>query len=166
MGAMASQITSITIVYSTVYSGADQRKHQSSASLAFVPGIHRWPVNSPHKGPVTRKMFPFDDVIMIWYHFSGKLQCVLFPYHFNIKPGVLRLAPKIDAGMEGISTCESWAKFLSAYLWGPQRTVISGACCWEPPHSECRGCSVHRSHEGLSPHRYCNRKHRVNEMKD
>ena len=41
MGAMASQITSLTIVYSTVYSGADQRKHQSSASLAFVWGIHR-----------------------------------------------------------------------------------------------------------------------------
>ena len=64
MGAMASQITSLTIVYSTVYSGADQRKHQSSASLAFVWGIHWWPVNSPHKWPVTRKMFPFDDVIM------------------------------------------------------------------------------------------------------
>ena len=64
MGAMASQITSLTIVYSTVYSGADQRKHQSSASLAFVRGIHRWPVNSPHKWPVTRKRFPFDDVIM------------------------------------------------------------------------------------------------------
>ena len=47
-----------------IYSGADQRKHQSSASLAFVRGIHRWPVNSPHKWPVTRKMFPFDDVIM------------------------------------------------------------------------------------------------------
>ena len=61
---MASQITSLTIVYSTVYSGADQRKHQSSASLAFVRGIHRAPVNSPHKWPVTRKMFPFDDVIM------------------------------------------------------------------------------------------------------
>ena len=44
--------------------GADQRKHQSSASLAFVKGIHRSPVNCPHKGPVTRKMFPFDDVIM------------------------------------------------------------------------------------------------------
>ena len=57
-------ITSLTIVYSTVYSGADQRKHQSSASLAFVWGIHQWPVNSPHKWPVTRKMFPFDDVIM------------------------------------------------------------------------------------------------------
>ena len=64
MGAIASQITSLTIVYSTVYSDADQRKHQSSASLAFLQGIHRGPVNSPHKWPVTRKMFPFDDVIM------------------------------------------------------------------------------------------------------
>ena len=56
-GMMASQITSLTIVYSTVYSGADQRKHQSSASLAFVRGIHQGAVNSPHKWPVTRKMF-------------------------------------------------------------------------------------------------------------
>ena len=64
VSSLASQITSLTIVYSTVYSRADQRKHQSSASLAFVWGINRWPVNSPHKGPVTRKMFPFDDVIM------------------------------------------------------------------------------------------------------
>ena len=66
MGAIASQITSLTIAYSTVYSDADQRKHQSSASLAFVRGLHRGPVNSPHKWPVTRKMFPFDDVIMLW----------------------------------------------------------------------------------------------------
>ena len=64
MGAIAFQITSLTIVYSTVYSNADERKHQSSASLAFLRGIHRWSVNSPHKWPVTRKMFPFDDVIM------------------------------------------------------------------------------------------------------
>ena len=64
MGTIASPITSLTIVYSTVYSDADQRKHQSTASLAFVWGIHRGPVNSPHKWPVTRKMFPFDDVIM------------------------------------------------------------------------------------------------------
>ena len=64
MGAIASQITSLTIVYSTVYSGADQRKHQSSASLSFVRGIHRRPVISPHKWPVTRKMLPFDDVIV------------------------------------------------------------------------------------------------------
>ena len=65
MGTISSQITSLAIVYSTVYSDADQRKHQSSASLAFVRGIHRGPVNSPHKWPVTRRMFPFDDVIML-----------------------------------------------------------------------------------------------------
>ena len=41
MTTMASQITSLTVVYSTVYSDADHRKHQSSASLAFVWGIHR-----------------------------------------------------------------------------------------------------------------------------
>ena len=65
MGATTSQITSLTIVYySTVLAGADQRKYQSSASLAFVRGIHRWPVNSQHKWPVTRKMIPSDDVIM------------------------------------------------------------------------------------------------------
>ena len=67
MGTMASQITCLTIVYSTVYSEADQRKHQSFASLAFVPGIHRWPVNSPHKWPITRKILPFDDVIMMFF---------------------------------------------------------------------------------------------------
>ena len=64
MGAIASQITSLMIVYSTIYSDVDQRKHQSFALLAFVRGIHRGPVNSPHKWPVTRKMFPFDDVFM------------------------------------------------------------------------------------------------------
>ena len=64
MGTVASQITSLAIVYTAVYSDADQSKHQSSASLAFVWGIHRGPVNSPHKWPVTRKMLPFDDVIM------------------------------------------------------------------------------------------------------
>ena len=64
MGAIASQITSLMIVHSIVHSNADQRKHQSSSSMAFVRWIHRGPVNSPHKWPVTRKMFPFDDVIM------------------------------------------------------------------------------------------------------
>ena len=57
MGTIASQITSLTIVYSAVYSDADQRKHQSSASLAFVRENPRGPVNSPHKWPVTRKCF-------------------------------------------------------------------------------------------------------------
>ena len=55
----------VSIVCPTVCSGADKRKHQSSVSLAFMRGIHRWPVVSPHKGPVKRKMFPFDDVIML-----------------------------------------------------------------------------------------------------
>ena len=72
IGMMASQITSLTIVYSTANSGACstansgacQRKHQSSTSLAVVRGMHRWPVNPPHKWPVTRKMFSFHEVIM------------------------------------------------------------------------------------------------------
>ena len=64
--AMGSQITSLTIVYSTVhcFTGADQRKHQSSSSLAFVREIHRWPVNCTHKWPITQKMSQFDDAIM------------------------------------------------------------------------------------------------------
>ena len=62
-GAIESQINSLIIIYSTVYSDADPRKHQSSVSLAFVRGIHRGPVNSPQKGPVTRKMFPFDHAV-------------------------------------------------------------------------------------------------------
>ena len=82
---MASQITTITtvsIVCSTVCSGADQRIHQSSASLAFVRGIHRWPVDSPHKGPVTRKMFPFDDVIMT----KGVMQYITSQNHYELQP--------------------------------------------------------------------------------
>ena len=75
MGAKASEITSLTIVYSIVYSDADQRKHQSSASLAFVRGIHQWPVNSPHKWPVTRKMFPFDDVIILIFSYQVYQDC-------------------------------------------------------------------------------------------
>ena len=62
--ALASQITRLAIVYLNVYSGADQRKYQNSASLAFVRGIHRWPANSLPKGLVKRKIFPFDDDIM------------------------------------------------------------------------------------------------------
>ena len=71
MRSMASQITTLTIVCSTVYSGADKGKHPSSASLAFVRGFQRWPMNSPHKGPVTQKMFSFDDVIMLTWLLLG-----------------------------------------------------------------------------------------------
>ena len=83
ISATASQITNLAIVYSTIYPGADQRKHQSSASLAFVREIHRWAVNSLHKCPVTRKMFPFGDVIMsclcrAW----GPRICIVFAWSF------------------------------------------------------------------------------------
>ena len=67
MSTMASQITSLTIVYSTVHSGADQRKHQSSASLAFVRRIHRSPVNSPHKRDSNA------ENISIWWRHHAKI---------------------------------------------------------------------------------------------
>ena len=95
MGLVASQTTSLTVVYSTVYSGADQRQHQSSASLAFVRGIHRGPVNSAHKWPVTRKIFPFDDVIMeytvlflqlVTPHCSWKLVITITRWTFKLRP--------------------------------------------------------------------------------
>ena len=84
MGAIASKITSLTIVYSTVYSDADQRKNQSSASLAFVRRMST--VNSPHKWLVTRKMFPFDDVIMEYWHFhrQGPVHKNAFVYTLNV----------------------------------------------------------------------------------
>ena len=81
MVTMGSQITSLTVVYSTVYSGADQIKYQSSASLYFVRGIHRWPL----KWPVTPKIFPFDDVIMslLFLHSAvGGWSRMLLPYSF------------------------------------------------------------------------------------
>ena len=98
MGTIGSYITSLPIVYSTFYPGPDQRKHQSSASLTFVRGIHQWPVNSPHKGQVTQKMLPFDDVIMckclsecdMYSHntvMELKLtQCALMTPHSDIRP--------------------------------------------------------------------------------
>ena len=75
---MASQITSLTIVYLSVYSAADQRKHQSSASLAYVWGIHRWPVNSPHKGPVTRK-----NVSIWWRHHEPIVSCLWLNFQIS-----------------------------------------------------------------------------------
>ena len=83
-GAMASQITSLVIVYSTVNWGADQRKHQRSASLAFVRGIHRPPVNSPHKWLVTRKIFPFEDVIMGLSLFVAQLSPEPMSIYFSV----------------------------------------------------------------------------------
>ena len=80
MGTVASQITSLTIVYTTVYSDADQSEHQNSASLAFVWGIHR----GPHKWPVTRKMFSFDDVFMYNVYCTWKLvEWILYIFDYS-----------------------------------------------------------------------------------
>ena len=97
MGAMASQITSPTIVYLAIYSGADQRKDQSSAPLAFVWGIHWWPENSPHKWPVTRKMFPFVDVIMLAAKTSDVDLNVLLPTPSN---GIRRAPYNVKMDMD------------------------------------------------------------------
>ena len=91
MGTTASQITRLTIVYSTIYSGADQRKHQGSASLAFVQGIHRSPVNSPHKGPVTRKMFPFHYVIVNGLRSFSYLGSNLWNDLVNLDPAIAKI---------------------------------------------------------------------------
>ena len=88
MSVVVSLITSLMIVYSTIYSGADQRKHQSSAQQAFVRGIRPWPTNSPQKGPVTRKIFPFNGVIMGLYIQFNCLYCVYASWN---EPGTTRV---------------------------------------------------------------------------
>ena len=91
---MASQNSSLTIVYSTIYSCVGQRKHQSSASLAFVWGFYRWPVNSPHKGPMTRKMHPFDDVIMA--HCGPAVRCNdIYHQRLSVKKAGIRADLKV-----------------------------------------------------------------------
>ena len=87
MGTMGYQITSLRIVYSTIHSSADQIKHQNSASLAFT-GIHWSPVNSPHKWPVTRKMFPFDVVIII-YIFPCIRKSLDYIHHKSIRMSIV-----------------------------------------------------------------------------
>ena len=138
MSTIASQITSLMIVYSTVYADADQRKHQSSASLAFVRGIHRKPVNSPHKWPVTRKMFPFDHVIMRDLRFGDIDQC----------PSQRRDALFVTSPIIGwyLAINRKWAQVSFEYAcpyYGPcglnqwvttlQCNVVS---CWLSPFSE------------------------------
>ena len=105
ISATASQITNVSIVCSTVCSGADQRKNQISASLAFVRRINRWPVDSPHKGPVTRKIFPFDDVIMRYrsyqpvpkhYKTQTRTVCAQFVRNTEHDYFILQLSHSVD----------------------------------------------------------------------
>ena len=120
IGAMTSQITSLTIVYSTVYSGVDQRKHQSSASPAFVRGIHRWPVNSPHKWPVTRKMVLLDDVIM------------------NMLRVVHNILQIHDSNIQGYCSVEYHAPmFFSCQVYIPADTYVEIYCSKSAFHERC-----------------------------
>ena len=89
--------------------GADQRKHQSSASLAFVRGTHRRPVNSPHKMPVTRKIFPFDDVIMATRQEKGR-------HMSNFELNKIRALGEIWCNCNQLITFSKPAKGLSAYV--------------------------------------------------
>ena len=153
MGGMASQITSLTIAYSNVYLGADQRKHQSTTSLAFVQGIHRWPVNSPHKGPVTRKMFPFDDVIMI-YASSG-----IFIYsnyfHWPLTSCSVSTKPQAKPVIDVTSSCK--LRFHST-----SNTEICSFHCSnvEEQHLHIRGSFRHRNCEReVNPMGFCERFH-------
>ena len=137
MSTMASQIPSLTIVYS----GADQIKHQSSASLAFVRGIHRSPSNSSHEGPVKRKMFPFYDVIMAMQGYN-------WPY---IGVGACKgLVPKLW-----------WPKSMIPYRATLERHVLNESLYWHisakyylkqkwHPNDPLRW--RHNGHDGVSNH--------------
>ena len=126
MVTMASQITSLSNVYSNVYSGADQRKYQSSASLAFVRGIHRWPGYSTHKSPVTRKMFPFDDVI-ISLHIASHV-------HEQSTAG-FTLNPNDWFTATAIVTANSWLlmsgsrMFKKTIYHNPSKSVVCAGAC-------------------------------------
>ena len=124
MGTIVSQITSLTIVYSTVYSDADQRKHQSFASLAFVWGIHRGPVNSPHKWPVTRKMSPFDDVIMDW-EIGVDLFAYLLQYYYitSVQPRFVVTRSIITRYCYLDTFCPQAEHFCS--IWGKLSHIIN-----------------------------------------
>ena len=150
MTTIASQNTSLTIVYSIVYSDADQRKHQSSASLAFVRGIHRWPVNSPHKRPVTRKMFPLDDVIMYWRVLTVYKLFFALQWRHNELAGVSNHQPH-DCLPNRLFTCKSKKTWNSASLlyW----TFVRGIhrCSPARPVSQwCRKCLPAMTFQWLS----------------
>ena len=130
IGTMASKITSLTIVYSIVYSSADQRKHQNSMSLAFVRGIHRSPVNSPHKGPVTRKIFQSDDVIMGRHNADYELRRVFFQVTLAVVVSNYRSVTSWCHPQWPPSLAKSWNsakvfKIASSQLW---------ICCIDTGH--------------------------------
>ena len=97
MSEMASQITGVSIVCLTVCTGAYRRKHQSSASLASVRGIHRSPVDSPHKGPVTRK-----NVSIWWRHYDIAAGGKLLTKTNNVGTLTMDLSKAFDSLPQGL----------------------------------------------------------------
>ena len=131
MSVVAPQITSLTIVYSTVYSGADQRKHQSSASLAFVRGIYWSPVNSPYKGPIIWKMSSYLDsknnanftifasrMIQKWHLISSRNQFYLSEIFLSLRPRkvgvmmrtteVFNCMKRVEFQLKNVGICSHW----------------------------------------------------------
>ena len=95
MDSMTSQITSLTIVYSVVYSGADQRKHQSSASLAFVWGIHRDRWIPPQMASNT------ENVSIWWRHHD----------HTCIIRGAFEISNALKRGIQNVIVCVIFQHF-------------------------------------------------------
>ena len=127
---MAFQITSLTIVYSTVYPGTDQRKHQSSASLAFG----RWTVNSPHKGPVTRKICSFEDAIM--HSIPNAELCPFSCTCGSISKGLALLGNGLQSNYKWAFT--SWCILIAiAFKSTFMRSVQPGPCCKIVQYGNC-----------------------------
>ena len=123
ISAMVSQITSLVIVYSTVYSGTDQRKHQSSAPLAIMRGIHRWPLNSPHKGPITQKCFHLMTSSWMAVNWLRYRQCRFshfWCWNRNIPGNFVNtiigntLVPPSPGAQQYVCSCLPWGMILNA----------------------------------------------------
>ena len=130
MSTMASQITSLAIVYSSVYSGSDQRKHQISASLALVRGIHRSPVNSPHKGQWRGKYF--HSVTSTWW-FCRDFSLSCFSVVLQLHTAICRLAISNWPPLEHVIICDepiSWSSMdeyryrLCIRHWKPELAMM------------------------------------------
>ena len=119
------QITCVSIVYSTVWSGAYQRKQQNSVSLAFVWGIHRWPVNSA-QGPVTRKRFPSDDVIMMNHARCSEIVVFCWELKF-ILPILFRVTSQMFREIRGLFLCQISTYTFEEYnyMWALRRLKSS-----------------------------------------
>ena len=140
MSTMASQITSLTIIYSTVYSGADQRKHESSASLVFLRRIQRRPVNSPHA--LLERLYPIFP--MFRFEHAIKSNQILDPQFLLTKPEFACQASDVtnQARQSGLTWGLYWHLYLTqcgllfVLMLAHQCQVLLGVvskCRWRPP---------------------------------